>query len=158
MEPEVIDFQGKTLLCMRRRFVASSQDPASLWGKFRRSLAEMGAHQSGPFFNITCYDPGFEMRNFGPNTAFDRLAAVEVSTGSVAVPHMEIFQIPPGKYARFIHEGPAATFPESLRHFYGAWLPHSGYQLADRPHFEILGPEYRPDDPQAREEVWIPVQ
>jgi AraC family transcriptional regulator len=38
------------------------------------------------------------------------------------------------------------------------WLPQSSQRLATRPHFEVLGEHYRPMDPQAREEVWIPFE
>lgn len=58
----------------------------------------------------------------------------------------------------FIHRGGPATFPEAARYFFGGWLPQSGYEADDRPHFEILSQECRPDDPEAEEEVWVPVR
>jgi AraC family transcriptional regulator len=38
------------------------------------------------------------------------------------------------------------------------WLPASGYQLDNRPHFEILGDKYKNNDPESEEEIWIPVR
>jgi AraC family transcriptional regulator len=38
------------------------------------------------------------------------------------------------------------------------WLPASGYELDDRPHFEILGERYKNNDPDSEEELWFPVR
>lgn len=45
-----------------------------------------------------------------------------------------------------------------FRYIFGTWLPASGYVLDDRPHFEVLGPGYRPDDPEAEEDIFIPIR
>jgi AraC family transcriptional regulator len=37
-------------------------------------------------------------------------------------------------------------------------LPASGYELDDRPHFEILGERYKNNDPDSEEELWFPVR
>ena len=70
---------------------------------------------------------------------------------------MEPFDLPGGTYAVFEHRGPAAAFPATARQIYGVWLPGSGYRLDARPHLAVMGPGYRPDDPDAVEEVWVPV-
>ena len=33
----------------------------------------------------------------------------------------------------------------------------AGYRVDDRPYFDVMGTGYRPDDPEATEEIWIPV-
>jgi AraC family transcriptional regulator len=39
------------------------------------------------------------------------------------------------------------------------WLPNSNkYELDSREHFEVLPPDYDAQDPDAREQFWIPVK
>ncbi|MDX1746735.1 MAG: hypothetical protein R3324_12415, partial [Halobacteriales archaeon] len=44
------------------------------------------------------------------------------------------------------------------RSIYQEQLPDSPFELADREFFEVLPPSYRPDDPEATESIWIPIQ
>jgi AraC family transcriptional regulator len=55
------------------------------------------------------------------------------------------------------HHGPA-TDVSTFEYIFARWLPASGYALDGRPHFEVLPADYRPLDPDAREEIWIPVR
>ncbi|MGK2861531.1 MAG: GyrI-like domain-containing protein [Chitinophagaceae bacterium] len=43
-------------------------------------------------------------------------------------------------------------------YIFNTWLPPSGYDLDNRPHFEILGEKYKNDDPLSEEEIWIPIK
>ncbi|HSG48158.1 MAG TPA: GyrI-like domain-containing protein, partial [Longimicrobiales bacterium] len=63
-----------------------------------------------------------------------------------------------GLYAVFEHHGTADSFGRTAEYIFGHWLPESPYQLAPREFFEVLGPGYRPDDPEAVEDVWIPIR
>ena len=38
------------------------------------------------------------------------------------------------------------------------WLPHSNYNLDDRPHFNVLGDKYKNNDPDSEEDVYIPIK
>lgn len=71
---------------------------------------------------------------------------------------MEVFTLPEGKYAVFIHKGPASTFMQTLTYIYETWLPESPYVIDDRPHFERLQEGYHPADAEAEEEVWVPIR
>jgi AraC family transcriptional regulator len=61
-------------------------------------------------------------------------------------------------YAVFTHRGPASTFARTAGYIYGVWLPASDYMLDARPHLAVMGPDYDPQDPEAEEEVWVPVR
>jgi AraC family transcriptional regulator len=58
----------------------------------------------------------------------------------------------------FIHIGQASTFPKTMQYIFGSWLPESEYTLDSREHFEVLPAQYDPRDPDAREDVWIPIK
>jgi len=60
--------------------------------------------------------------------------------------------------AMFLYRGPASAFGQVIGQIFGQWLPNSGYSLDDRPHFEVLPKGYRMDDPNAEEEIWIPIK
>ncbi len=70
---------------------------------------------------------------------------------------METFCIPEGQYAVFHYKGSSAD-SSIFQYIFGEWLPKSGYELDDRPHFEILGAQYKNNDPESEEEIWIPVK
>jgi AraC family transcriptional regulator len=38
------------------------------------------------------------------------------------------------------------------------WLPDSGFELDNRPHFAVMGEKYKRDDDASEEEIWIPVR
>ena len=69
-----------------------------------------------------------------------------------------ILVIPAGKYAEFIHVGPATAAPRTFGYIFGEWLPASGFELDLRPHFEILPEGYDPFDENATERVLIPIR
>jgi AraC family transcriptional regulator len=83
---------------------------------------------------------------------------VEVSAFS-DVPHeMETCSLQGGKYAVFTHHGPASAAPKTMQYIFGQWLPRSVYSLDNREHFEILPEGYSPVDPNASEEIWVPIK
>lgn len=71
---------------------------------------------------------------------------------------MGIFIIPAGQYAVFHYKGSHNNGFDVFSYIFGEWLPASGYELDDRPHFELLGPKYKNGDPDSEEEIWIPIR
>ena len=90
-------------------------------------------------------------------TPFDEWAAVEVSNFTVVPNGMETYLVPGGVYAIFIIQGSASQSSQTMEYIFGEWLPKSGYDLDNRPHLAIMGSDYKPDNPDAKEEIWIPV-
>jgi AraC family transcriptional regulator len=75
--------------------------------------------------------------------------------GGLVPEGMEVFEMQGGLYAVFAHRG---SDPAIFDHIYGEWLTASDFELDDRPHFEVLDVQYRHSDPDAAEEIWIPVR
>jgi AraC family transcriptional regulator len=49
-------------------------------------------------------------------------------------------------------------FAENAKYIYTEWLPNSGFQLDNKPHFEVLGDNYLGhENPESEEEIWIPI-
>jgi AraC family transcriptional regulator len=106
------------------------------------------------------------VRIYGPGHSFDRLdletetetwAAVAVTAPSPLPGGVELLHLPGGLYAGFTFRGPASGFFSAAAYVFGEWLPASGYAADARPHYEVLGPGYRPDAEDAEEQVWIPI-
>ena len=91
-------------------------------------------------------------------TPFEEWAAVEVRAVDELPDGMEAYTVPSGTYAVFVHHGLPEAFPQTARHIFGSWLPSSGYAVDDRPHLAVMGASYRRDDPDAEEEIWVPVR
>ena len=45
-----------------------------------------------------------------------------------------------------------------FEYIFKEWLPKSNYILDNRPHFEVLGENYKNDNADSEEEIWIPVK
>jgi AraC family transcriptional regulator len=70
---------------------------------------------------------------------------------------MSTYTLPGGLYAVFSYKG-LNTDHAIFESIFRAWLPNSKYELDDRPHFEILGANYRNNDPYSEEDIWVPVK
>jgi len=65
--------------------------------------------------------------------------------------------LPGGLYAVFDYKG-SSNDPGIFQYIFGTWLPGSEYDIDDRPHFEVLGENYKTNDPNSEEEIWIPIR
>lgn len=95
---------------------------------------------------------------FAPTTTFEKWAVVEVSDTDSIPTGMESYNLPGGQYAVFHHKGPASAAPQVFQRIFGVWLPGSEFELDGREHFELLPENYSPIDPEAEEEIFIPVR
>lgn len=157
MEPRIEEVEAKRLIGMSAEMTLSDDHTADLWRKFMLRRLEVGNRQNGEFISMQIYDSS-QGQAFTPDTRFVKWAAVEVTDHENVPEGMEPYTLRGGTYAVFVHKGPASTFAETLQYIFGVWLPNSGYTLDDREHFEVLGEHYLPNDPEAEEEVFIPIR
>ncbi len=135
------------------------QEPmTSSWRSLRQRKQEIKGCADDCFYSVQVYDSPDYFMQFQPEQLFDQWAAVRVNEGSAVPDGMQQFLSPGGLYAVFRHRGTPAQFAQTAQFIFGRWLPQSGCVLDHRPHFERMAPGYRPDDPAAEEEVFIPVQ
>lgn len=160
--PRIESGREKKLVGMRRPMSLDGGQMAmervrALWRDFRYRVSEIEARVGSDFVSMRVYEEPLSSAP-SPDASFEQWAAVEVSEFGDQLAGMARHTVSGGLYAVFIHRGPAKAFGETARFIYGEWLPRSDYELDHREHFEVLGPSYRPDDPEATEEVWIPVR
>jgi AraC family transcriptional regulator len=95
---------------------------------------------------------------FAPATEFEKWAAVEVTDYGCVPDGLECYRLEGGDYAVFLHRGPARSFPDTMRYIFADWLPRSGFELDAREHFEVRGENWRADDENAEEHLYIPIR
>ena len=130
---------------------------AVLWSSFMPYLSIIQNKVSNGLFSLQVYDKNY-FDEFNPHKEFLKWALIEVSDFDNVPPSLETFVIPSGQYAVFIHKGDTREFHKTSQYIYGTWLPNSNFILDDRPHFEIIGEKTKNDDPNSKEEVWIPIK
>lgn len=154
-EPQIKVSTPILLVGMCARRVTHATPPASLWQLFMPHHHEIANRIGGHVVSAQVYGKGITA---SPDLAFDRWAAVEVSHFEDIPPGMEVLELEPSSYAVFEYTGPASGGMAVMQYIFSEWLPESGYTLDAAPHFEIIPPGYNPNDPLAKEEIWIPVQ
>ncbi len=128
-----------------------------LWRSFMPHRKLISRTVDSSLYSVQLYGDGY-FNSYNPAAEFEKWAAVQV-TGFENLPDgMEALTIPAGLYAVFIHKGPAADGPKTFQYIFTQWLPHSGYVVDNRPHFEVMGEKYKADSPDSEEELWVPVK
>jgi AraC family transcriptional regulator len=148
---------GRTLVGMRTTMSIAEDATAPLFRRFMPRRSDLHDRR-GDGTHCVRIHPGTGPDAFAPTTRFEKWAAARVADDAAVPDGMERLAIPNGRYAVFVHSGPIQGFGASLAWIFGTWLRDAGEVLDDRPHFEWLPEGWRVDDPDAREEVWVPVR
>ncbi len=155
MEPRIEILEPRKLIGISMEMSLSENKTAELWRQFMTGSSEIKNRVTADFISMQNYGGNW---NFSPDALFTKWAVVEVSSFEDVPPHMKKYLLQGGKYAVFMHHGPASEAPGTMQYIFGEWLPNSEYMPDNREHFEILPQGYNPMDPQAREEIWVPIK
>ncbi|THH39473.1 GyrI-like domain-containing protein [Neolewinella litorea] len=134
-------------------------DTPTLWRAFAPRIGEVNARADAYRYAVREYPTAGQPLRLEPDTEYREWAAVALTNADDSLPEgLQLLKIPGGIYAHCIHRGLASEFGRTLDYLFRTWLPASGYSVDNsRPHFERMGPNYRLDDPEATEEVFVPV-
>ncbi|GAB2674274.1 hypothetical protein GCM10027036_29650 [Flavihumibacter cheonanensis] len=135
----------------------ANNQTGSLWAGFMPLRNQIRERIGNLLYSLQVYPENY-FSKFDPTAIFTKWALTEVNSYDDLPAGIEPFLLPAGTYAVFIHKGDTNSFPKTLQYIFTEWLPLSGYQLDNRPHFEILGDRYKNNDPDSEEEVWIPIK
>lgn len=156
-EPRIKILKGKQLAGKRLRMSFVNNRTAELWKTFmplRNSVTNVVGQD---LYSVEIYGADF-FQNFDPDRDFEKWAAVEVNDSEDLPASIELLIIPKGQYAVFFYKGRASEGEAVYRYIHTQWLPASGYELDNRPHFALMGAKYKNDDPESEEEIWIPIR
>lgn len=157
MEPRIEILEPMLLIGMHQEMSLARNSVSALWRQFKLRRHEVPNRATSGSVSMQYFtDPHADPLD--PNARFEKWAAVEVTSREEVPEGMEPYTLRGGKYAVFIHRGPAVAAPKTWGYIYNTWLPNSGYEVDTRENFELLPPDYDPRDPEAQEEVWIPIK
>ncbi len=157
MNPEIKTLAPKLLVGLSLRMSLAVNRTSELWRAFMPRRSEIQGRVGTDFISMQLYDTPAAKR-FEPTAEFTKWAVVEVANHDHVPAGMEARILNGGLYAVFHHQGPASAAPRIMGRIFGEWLPASDHELDDREHFEVLPENYSPVDPQATEEIWIPIR
>lgn len=159
MEPRIETLSTKKLIGKHIRTTQAESRTVELWRSFMPHRKEIKHTVGNDLFSVQFFDPSLPFAQFGPDTPFDKWAAVEVTEIAQVPETMSTLVLEEGLYAVFVHKGLLNEAGRTFGYIYGTWLPNSPY-VADnhRAHFDIMGEKYRPDSPDSEEEIWVPIK
>ncbi len=158
MTPTIQTIPSKTLIGKLLSMSFADNKTFELWSSFMPERKKIiNAVNPEQMYSLQLYRNDF-FTAFNPKTEFIKWAAIEVADAAFVPEGMGVFTLPGGQYAVFHYKGSHNNGFDVFSYIFGEWLPASGYELNDRPHFEILGPKYKNGDPDSEEEIWIPIK
>lgn len=147
----------KLLIGRFKQMSYDNNQTASLWQGFMPLKKQISNLKSTKLYAMQVYSEKPDFRNADPSVVFTKWAAVEVCDHSIIPENLHPYVLEGGLYAVFIHRGTPDQFQKTFDYIFLHWLPQSGYEMDHREHFELLPNNYKPDDPEAKEEIWIPI-
>ena len=157
MTPKIVTISTKKLIGFSIKMSLLDNKTQTIWQLFMPRLKEITNAVSADLFSLQNYPENY-FTNFTPETIFTKWAAVEVKNFDTIPNGFEKLELSSGKYAVFNHKGNTEMFAKTAQYIYTEWLPNSGFQLNNKPHFEVLGDNYLGhENPESEEEIWIPI-
>jgi AraC family transcriptional regulator len=155
MKPRIETLLEKKLVGKRITMSLAENKTFILWQSFMPKRKEINNRVSNDLVSMQVYRESLKIGDL--NQAFEKWAAIEVSSFDNVPEAMDTFVLKRGLYAVFDYKG-LSTDNSIFIYIFGTWLPNSDYVLDNRPHFEILGDKYKNGDPNSEEEIWIPIK
>ncbi len=155
MQQRIVLLKSKKLVGIHMEMSLSNNKTSELWQQFMPRRSKVKNRLTSEFISMQKYPDNWD---FSPDSLFVKWAAVEVLSFTEVPREMETYLLKSGKYAVFIHHGPASAAAKTMQYIFEQWLPKSEYNLDNREHFEILPLGYSPVDPNASEEIWVPIK
>ena len=158
MKPRIETLVAKNLVGNRMTMTLSDNKTPELWRSFMRRRGEIKNRLGTELYSVQVYSPATDLQRFDQHTPFERWAAVEVADLNEVPEGMGVCPPVGGLYAVFLYRGTPETFHHTWQYIFLDWLPRSDYELDQRAHFEVLGDQYKHNDPASEEEIWIPIK
>lgn len=156
MIPRIINLPEKKLVGKVLTLSLLHNKTSELGKSFMPRRNEISTNLNKDLISMSIYPPDY-FKNFNFANEFEKWAAAEVSDFKNMPVELESFVLSGGFYAVFEYRGRSGN-SAIFQYIFQQWLPSSAYVLDERPHFEILGKNYKNNDSDSEEEIWIPVK
>ncbi|OIQ38291.1 MAG: GyrI-like domain-containing protein [Bacteroidetes bacterium MedPE-SWsnd-G1] len=158
IQPNIIELQPKRMLGKSVRMTLAENKTYELWRSFQMQRSIIENAVGNDLYSLQLYDQLLDPQSFLPTTPFTKWALTEVTNQDNIPKGYKPFVLSGGLYAVFDLIGSIPEFIALNNYIFAEWLPNSNYQLDHRAHFELLGQNYKPNDPASEEQVWIPIK
>lgn len=156
--PRIEKSRERLLLGMRTRMSLVENTTQALWSSFVPVSKDIRNRKGAEWYSVEVY-PDTYFKTYDPGKTFEKWAAVAVESAATSLPPgLEQFLIEEGLYAIFSYQGVASEVHRLYQYIFVDWIPASGFALDQRPHFALMGPGYKAEDPDSQEELWIPIR
>ena len=156
MTPQISTIPAKTLIGMSTEMSLTDNKTFRLFSLFMPRRKELSTLVDEQVYDLRVYPEGY-YQPFSPANTFTKWAAVEVS-GTDTIPEgMKSFSLPAGEYAIFHLKG-SIKDNSPFQYIFSQWLPNSGYQLDNRPHFDMMSTLQKRDSPEFEQKIFIPIK
>ncbi|MGL2986173.1 GyrI-like domain-containing protein [Flavobacterium sp. RSSA_27] len=153
LKPTLITLTETKLVGKKRSMSLLDNQTQALWQDFMLNRKGITNRIGNDFYSVQNYSKDY-FETFNPAKSFEKWAAVAVNAFENIPENMESFTLPTGLYAVFEHKGMDTAIFQQI---FTDWLPNAPYILDHRPHFELLGENYKNGDPNSEEQIWIPI-
>jgi AraC family transcriptional regulator len=144
---------GKPLLLvgMSERYTCeTSAGIPSLWQRFLPHFGSVPGQLDHKAYGVNY--------NFDDEDNFSYLCGVEVPDFSRVPAGWAQLRVAGQRYAVFAHTEHISTIRRTWNTAWNVWLPASGHEVADAPHFELYGESFDPQTGTGDIEIWIPLR
>ncbi|SEC79131.1 AraC family transcriptional regulator [Tenacibaculum sp. MAR_2009_124] len=155
-QPRIEQLTEKKFIGQRIEMSLVNNKTHQLWSQFVPKINKIQNRISEDKISMQVYPPNY-YKQFNPSNEFEKWAIVEVLNFDLIPNNMETYIIQEGTYAVFDYKGSSSN-PSIFQYIFSEWIPNSPYVVDDRPHFEVLGENYKNNDPNSEEEIWIPIK
>lgn len=157
MEPRIETITQKKLIGHNIEMSLISNKTQELFSEFMPQKKHIPNTINNDVFEVMVYSSNY-FKLFNPTHNFTKWATVEVKSFIDCPDHMHTLTLDASLYAVFTYKGLSKDFGSFMQYVFTEWLPKSLYILDDRPHFNILGENYKNNHPDSEEEVYIPIK
>jgi len=155
LKPKIISIKPKKLIGISKEMSLNEDKTFELWKSFMPIRNKVENRVSSDLISLQVYDSTPSVVNM--EAIFTKWAVVEVDSFDALPNDMKTLEIDGGLYAIFHYKG-LNTDKKIFIDIYLDWLPESIYALDNRPHFQVLGPKYKNNDPNSEEDIYIPIK
>ncbi|MCX2720010.1 GyrI-like domain-containing protein [Lentiprolixibacter aurantiacus] len=151
--------KSNTLLLAGQKTTMSLSDNKTLelWQGFMpviKGVKELGGTE---LYSVEIYPEDY-FSYFSPHKEFEKWAAAPVKDAFEPDGSLKVLEIQAGLYAVFHYKGKSSEAHKAYQYIFEEWMPASGYEVDNRPHFAVMGEKYRNDHPDSEEELWVPIK
>lgn len=149
--PRIVDHPSFLVAGIAERYGCDdSANIPSQWQRFVPSLASIPGQVGRVAYGVNY--------NGDDEGNFDYLCGAEVASFADLPRSWARLRIPGQRYAVFTHAGHVSTIRRTHNTIWTKWLPQSGHEVADAPHFERYGENFDGATGNGGIEIWLPIR